>query len=207
MAELFHHDVLAALRGASVRHVIVGGMAANLQGVPRFTSDLDVAVAIEDGSIGRAAEVLRGLGLACRLPVTHAELNHPETVRSWIAERDFQAITFVDPKEPLREVALVIASPVPFGEIERMADRMSAGGVELAVASIETLIRMKTGTGRKQDASLGFEHHHSDEELRAYARLTAEQKMRWLHDAWRFTADFLPASRREAWMKMRKGEA
>lgn len=51
----------------------------------------------------------------------------------------------------------------------------------------------------------GFEHHHTDEQLRAYAKLSPEQKLRWLHDAWRFTADFLPESRREAWMRMRKG--
>jgi hypothetical protein len=54
-------------------------------------------------------------------------------------------------------------------------------------------------------AGTGFSHHHTDEELRAYRKLTAEQKLRWLHDAWRFTADFLPASRREAWMRMRNG--
>jgi hypothetical protein len=52
----------------------------------------------------------------------------------------------------------------------------------------------------------GFSHHHTDEELRAYLALTAEQKLRWLHDAWRFTADFLPAERREVWQRMRAGE-
>lgn len=52
----------------------------------------------------------------------------------------------------------------------------------------------------------GFAHHHTDEELRAYAALTPEQKMRWLYDAWRFTADVLPPGRREVWMRMRRGE-
>lgn len=52
----------------------------------------------------------------------------------------------------------------------------------------------------------GFAHHHTDEELRAYSALTPEQKLRWLHDAWRLTADFLPADRREAWRRMRAGE-
>jgi hypothetical protein len=53
----------------------------------------------------------------------------------------------------------------------------------------------------------GFAHHHTDEELLAYRALPAEQKLRWLHDAWRFTADFLPAERREAWARIRAGEA
>jgi len=54
--------------------------------------------------------------------------------------------------------------------------------------------------------ALGFSHHHTDDELRAYMALTPEQKLRWLHDAWRFTADFLPAERREIWQRMRAGE-
>jgi len=52
----------------------------------------------------------------------------------------------------------------------------------------------------------GFAHHHTDDELRAYMALTPEQKLRWLHDAWRFTADFLPTERRELWQRMRAGE-
>jgi hypothetical protein len=52
----------------------------------------------------------------------------------------------------------------------------------------------------------GFAHHHSDEELRAHAELTAEQKLRWLHEAWRFTADFLPPDRLEVWKRLRAGE-
>ncbi len=53
----------------------------------------------------------------------------------------------------------------------------------------------------------GFAHHHSDEELRAYRALTVEQKLRWLHEAWRFTVDFLPPERREIYRKLRAGEA
>lgn len=53
----------------------------------------------------------------------------------------------------------------------------------------------------------GFEHHHEDEELLAYRALSPEQKLRWLHAAWRLTADFLPPERREAWRRMRAGQA
>ena len=63
------------------------------------------------------------------------------------------ALTFVDPAEPLREVDLVIALPVPYDEMERSADRLWTGTLELKVASIDVLIRMKSGTGRAQDAS------------------------------------------------------
>jgi hypothetical protein len=52
----------------------------------------------------------------------------------------------------------------------------------------------------------GFAHHHSDEELAAYRRLSAEQKLRWLHEAWLLTADFLSPAKRDGWQKLRKGE-
>jgi hypothetical protein len=54
-------------------------------------------------------------------------------------------------------------------------------------------------------APRGFDHFHTDEELLAYAERTPEQKMRWLHAVWRFTADFLPVETREAWRRLRDG--
>jgi hypothetical protein len=153
VAGLFYHDVLAALADAGARFVVVGGVAVNLQGVPRFTADLDIAVAPEDGSLATTARVLHGLGLRNRLPVRDEELAQPGAVRAWIAERNLRAFTFVDPVDPLREVDVVLDSPVSFEEMERTADRMAAGPLTLKVASIDVLIRMKTGTGRSQDAS------------------------------------------------------
>ncbi len=150
---LFYHDVLSALTGAGVPFVVVGGIAVNLQGVPRFTADVDVAVALDGGVLARAADVLEGLGLRSRLPITRAELADASVVRGWIASRNLKAITFADPKEPLREVDLVIASEVPYEDIERTAVKMLAAGVSFPVASIDVLIRMKTGTARAQDAS------------------------------------------------------
>ncbi len=153
MTGLFYEDALTALTAAGVRFVIVGGVAVNLQGVPRFTADLDIAVAIDEVSLATASRVLRGLGLRNRLPVQDDELAKPEVVRGWIEERNLKAMTFVDPAEPLREVDVVLDSPVPFEELLRTADRLSAGSVSVAVASIDALIRMKENTGRAQDAS------------------------------------------------------
>ena len=92
MAQPFYHDVLAALSSAGVHHVIVGGMAVNLQGVPRFTSKLDVAVAIDGTSLKTAAGVLRKLGLLGRLPVADEDLARPDVVRGWVAERNLVAL-------------------------------------------------------------------------------------------------------------------
>jgi len=52
----------------------------------------------------------------------------------------------------------------------------------------------------------GFSHHHSDEALRHYRALSAEQKLQWLHAAWRLTVDFMPEKRRRAYEMLRRGE-
>ena len=58
----------------------------------------------------------------------------------------------------------------------------------------------------KDEPRRGFAHHHTDDELRAYRKLSAEQKLRWLHDAWRFTVDFVPEAKRRVMQKIRNGE-
>lgn len=153
MAGLFYHDVFSALRARRVRFVVVGGVAVNLQGVPRFTADVDVAVALEPANLLAAGNALAALGLVPRLPVPLHQLGDPETVRSWIEERNLQAFTLQDPANPLRQVDLLLASSVPFDEIERTAETMVAGELEIPVATIDVLVRMKSGTGREQDAS------------------------------------------------------
>lgn len=153
MAGLFYEDVLEGLSKAGVPFVVVGGVAVNLQGVPRFTADLDVAVALDRPSLESAERVLSGLGLKARLPARDEDLRNPDVVRSWIAERNLKALTFADPLEPLREVDVVVDSPVAFDELSRSADRLTMGSITVAVASIDALIRMKEGTGRAQDAS------------------------------------------------------
>lgn len=52
----------------------------------------------------------------------------------------------------------------------------------------------------------GFSHHHTIEELRAYRKLTAEQKLAWLHAAWRLTVDFLPAKKLAVYQRLRRGK-
>lgn len=49
----------------------------------------------------------------------------------------------------------------------------------------------------------GFEHHHTDEALRAWLAVPAESKLRWLHEALELTRAMLPQSRRRAWLLMR----
>lgn len=154
MAEgLFYHQALRALTAQGVRFVVVGGVAVNLQGVPRFTADLDVAIAINGDNLQAAARALLGMGLVSRIPIQVEQLADIDTVQTWIDERNLRALTYQDRDNPLRQVDLLLATTVPYDEIERDAETMQSGDLEIRVASVDVLIRLKTGTGRAQDAS------------------------------------------------------
>jgi len=151
MTVLFYHDVLAAFQAAGVATVVVGGVALNLRGVQRSTSDLDLAISLDATSLPAAVRVVQGLGLRSRLPEPESRLSDPEVVRGWVEERNLVALKFTDPADPLREVDLLVAPPVPFEELRRGASLLEAGGVSFLVASVADLIRMKSVTGRAID--------------------------------------------------------
>jgi hypothetical protein len=61
---IFYEDVLRALDAASIRFVLVGGVAVVLHGVPRTTADLDLVIDLEEGNVRRFVGVMTELGFA-----------------------------------------------------------------------------------------------------------------------------------------------
>ncbi len=51
----------------------------------------------------------------------------------------------------------------------------------------------------------GVRYHYTDEQLRAYASTTIEQRLRWLQARWRLLSDALPRREREIMARMRAG--
>ena len=53
-------DIIKALVAAKVRFVIIGGVAATIQGSARFTNDIDICYDAADDNIERLAALFRG---------------------------------------------------------------------------------------------------------------------------------------------------
>lgn len=95
MAEgLFYHQALRALTAQGVRFVVVGGVAVNLQGVPRFTADLDIAIAMDGDNLQAAARALLGMGLASRLPVRSRSSMGPRQCIQGISRSGWPPLTY-----------------------------------------------------------------------------------------------------------------
>ena len=144
-------DILSQLRAANVEFVVVGGVAVVLQGHPRMTVDLDLALDLSVDNVTAAVRVLEGLGLTPRLPVAATDFADEQIRRTWVSQRNLVAFTLHDPNNPLREVDLLAATPLPYATLARDATRMRLGGIDVPVASIDHLIELKRHSGRPQD--------------------------------------------------------
>lgn len=144
-------DVFAALDGAGVPFVVVGGFAVVAHGHVRVTVDADLVIDLSPPHGAAAVDALLGIGLRPRLPVPAQDFADADIRASWIRDRRLQVFTFHDPTAPLRQVDVFAESPIPWDELWVDAETVDAGTRSFRIASLEHLIRMKRDAGRPQD--------------------------------------------------------
>ena len=150
---MFIRDLLAALANARVPYCLVGGVAVNLHGVPRMTYDVDLTVPTTLEALGSLEAVLVGLGLQCRLPIKLTDLADDTLRREYAVERNLIAVTFTDPKDPLREVDVLVSPPLTPADMVARAVTLQLDDIPVRVVSLDDLIELKRDTGREQDRS------------------------------------------------------
>jgi hypothetical protein len=150
---MFYLELFRALNAADVRNVLVGGVALNLHGVERATMDVDVAIAVDDPSLHRAAGALRALGLQPLIPVSWDDVVRPGQLDRWYRDKGMLALGLQRPGVPGPTVDVLVRPTVPFEQLYANSEARDVGGVAIRVASIDDLIALKTGTGRAIDAA------------------------------------------------------
>ena len=151
MGGMIMFDLLKMLAEAKVEFVLVGGLAVALHGYQRVTMDVDVVLAMDDSNLQRFLAVAKASGLSPTLPVPLESLANPELIEQWYHEKGLLAFSLRN-KEVMATVLDVLVKPViAFADLRRDAIKVKVGAVSFPVASIEHLIRMKTGTGRSKD--------------------------------------------------------
>lgn len=143
--------VLRALEGAGVRYLVVGGVAVVLHGHPRFTADLDLALALEPANISAGFTALGELGYRPRVPVSLEVFSDPDRRQRLVAEKGMTVLSFSSPELPMTEVDVFADPPFSFDEAYARARRFDLGGVSVPAASIQDLIAMKRRAGRAKD--------------------------------------------------------
>jgi predicted nucleotidyltransferase len=147
---IFYEEIFRAFQKQKVKYVLVGGIAVNLLGAMRNTADLDILVQMSDDNLKKIVQILKKQGYKVKQPVDPMKIADPETRKDWIEKKHMKAFNFYKDDE-LKEVDIVIESPVSFEEAEKSALRIKVDDLTLPVISIDQLIEMKRKTDRTVD--------------------------------------------------------
>lgn len=149
----WYMDVFRELATEEVKFVVAGGIAVNLLGVPRFTADMDLIVALELENVVKFTRCMTRLGFKPKVPVPAEAFADPENRRRWIAEKHMRVFSFQKPDLPYEVVDVFVDEPIPFAEIWRDRESVDLDDITIPVASIDHLIRLKREAMRLQDVS------------------------------------------------------
>jgi hypothetical protein len=150
---MFIHDVFRVLEEEQVEYVVVGGIAINLHGVERATMDVDLVLAMDSGNLRRFLKAATRLELKPSLPVAIEALCDAQQLDAWIREKRMIAFALRSAVPHRPTVDIIVRPKVTFEAMSRNRVEKDIGGVRVKIASIDDLIALKTGTGRKQDES------------------------------------------------------
>jgi hypothetical protein len=141
--------IIAVLNKRRVKYVVIGGVAALLQGVrlPR-TADLDVTPASDTENKKRLARALHDLEAKLRV----IGLDEPVEIR--LDDRTFAGMvtmTFVTRFGPF-DISFVPDGTTGYEDLSRDARIVERLGVRVPVASVADIARSKRAAGREKDA-------------------------------------------------------
>jgi hypothetical protein len=143
--------IFAALTKREVRYLVVGGVAVVLHGVPRFTADIDLVLALDAKNVLAALDALAELAYLPRVPVPLRDFADPALRREWSKDKGLTVLGLWSPDHPATEIDLFIEEPFPFDEAFARAVRVDLGTDHVTVASIADLIELKRRADRPKD--------------------------------------------------------
>jgi hypothetical protein len=141
-------DAAAILRRIierKVDFVVIGGIAAVLQGASRATFDLDICFATDADNLEALGDALLELG--ARLKGIAEDVPF---VPDAATLRRVQVLTLETDSGELDVLASPAGAP-PYAQLAAGADRYDLGGFSVLVASVDDLIAMKQAAGRIKD--------------------------------------------------------
>lgn len=144
--------IIRALNEANARYLIVGGLAVAAHGYGRVTFDLDLVVQLQPDNVQRAMNSFESLGYRPTVPVRMRDFADAALRETWIQEKGIVVFSLYSDKHPETRIDLFVTEPFDF---EQEYNSAMIGtilpGLQTRFVRIETLIRMKEGTGREKD--------------------------------------------------------
>jgi hypothetical protein len=137
--------ILGVLARHDVRFVVIGGIAASLQGSTTITNDFDICYARDRENLERLVAALTELEATLRRP--REPVAFRPDARTLNAGLNFTFDTKYGPFDCLGAAS----GSFDYEQLRRNADGMNLVGTNVSVASLDDLIRMKRAAGRNKD--------------------------------------------------------
>ena len=146
-----YRQIFGALNDAEIRYIIVGGVAMNLLGYPRFTGDIDILLALDHENLSRMTALMEKMGYEKKVPVALEELGDEKKALTLIEKKNLIAYTFANPDEPQSSIDVIVGDSMKFDNYQKHCSHMAIWDITVPVVSIDDLIAMKKKSKRKQD--------------------------------------------------------
>jgi len=96
---------------------------------------------------------LKELDYVPRLPVTPDDLANHDNVKDWIENKNLKAFSFYHKKDNYKVIDIVLVHPLDFEKSFINRTVKKAKDIDIYLAAIEDIIKMKEFSGRTQDLS------------------------------------------------------
>ncbi len=146
-----YQSLLRAFNKEGLKYLIVGGVAVNLHGYPRFTNDIDILLALDHENLAKMARIMQDFGYQQRLPISIQELDDSDKVRTLIKEKGLVAYSFIHVTEPQFNIDVLVGQSAEFEKFSAHRMKAEVWGLEVPVVSIDDLIAMKKDSDREKD--------------------------------------------------------
>lgn len=140
-------ELLETLSAHGVDFIVVGGVAAVLEGAPVSTLDLDILYDTRPDNLERLLAALRALGARFRDPAgrdLRPDLERLRTLRMGLLHTDLGPL----------DILARIGEDEAFGDLLEASVECRVGNLRLHVLGLAKLIEIKETTGRDKDRAI-----------------------------------------------------
>jgi predicted nucleotidyltransferase len=146
-----YKKIFKEINNAGIKYMIVGGVAVNLYGYSRFTSDIDIIVLTEEQNLQKLDNLMQKLNFQARQPVSIQVLNDKENIKNLIKEKNFIAYTYLSKNNTPIDIDVLTNESLNFSEFEKRLTIINIWDLDLPVIGIDDLIDLKRKTNRQKD--------------------------------------------------------
>lgn len=134
-----------------VKYLICGGLAVNIYGIPRMTSDIDLLLEFSPENIKKFNETVKSLDFCPMAPISLESLLDEETRARVIKEKNLIAFSYYNTRSNYMTLDVLVDSPITFEKLWESKEVRKVQETSIFIVSLNDLISLKKYANRNQD--------------------------------------------------------